>query len=132
MHQVFASDVYNDTSLETVADQDKAYAERGDSAYVYDDTFVRHWDTWCGPKRTIIFTVSLEPSSPSPLEWTLGKKYISPLQGTTHATPVYPFGGTDDFSVSATHAVYAARDPDLPKTFHTKRNVGSFHCCRDF
>jgi hypothetical protein len=46
-------------------------------------------------------------------------------------TPVEPFGGTDDFDVSATHIVYTTKDPKLPAAWHTKQNV----CCaynRDF
>jgi hypothetical protein len=113
-------DVYSDTNLSTVASQDEAYAGRGDSALVYDTSFVRHWDTWRGPKRSALFSVSLSSNGDA---WTLGSEYKSPMKDTTHASPVYPFGGTDDFSVSKTHIVYAARDPGLPKTFHTRRNV---------
>lgn len=106
-----------------MAAQDKKHAECDDSALVYDDTFARHWDKWCGPKRTVLFAVSLFLDEGSEDSWTLGSTYISPMKDTTHASPVYPFGGTDDFSVSKTHIVYAARDPDLPKSFHTRRNV---------
>ncbi|MDA4804370.1 hypothetical protein NY486_00430, partial [Enterobacter hormaechei] len=34
---------------------DKAYAGRGDTGQVYDDLFVRHWDTWRIPGR--VYTI---------------------------------------------------------------------------
>jgi hypothetical protein len=119
---VFAADVYADTDLATVAAQDAAYSARGDSALVYDGSFMRHWDTWTGPKRTALFAVALARAG-STGAWALGASYVSPMNGTAHASPVYPFGGTDDFGVSATHVVYASRVPELPKTFHTRRDV---------
>lgn len=36
-----------------------------------------------------------------------------------------PFGGTDDFDISATHVVYTTKDPLLLEPFHTKQNVCS-------
>jgi hypothetical protein len=141
--QVFADDVYADCDLHTVRTQDAAFAARTDSARVYDGTFVRHWDIWCGPKRAALFFVRITPVHVDS-GWALGADYVCPMKGTGHvgtpfsmwewttlmssqACPVYPFGGTDDFALSATHVVYSSRDPTLPAAFHTRRNVEYRH-----
>lgn len=38
-------------------------------------------------------------------------------------SPVEPFGGTDDFDISDTSVIFTAKDPQLPKAWHTKQNV---------
>jgi hypothetical protein len=50
--------------------------------------------------------------------------FLQLLIAIQHA-PVMPFGGTDDFDVSATHVVYTSKDPILPPAWHTKQNVGA-------
>ncbi|KAF9013539.1 alpha/beta-hydrolase [Cyathus striatus] len=55
--------------------------------------------------------------------WIFGEEFFSPLKGTKHNSPVEPFGGTDDFDVSATHIIYTTKDPKLPEAWHTKQNV---------
>lgn len=40
-----------DASLEDTETGDKKFEKRGDSALVFDDLFVRHWDTWRTPGR---------------------------------------------------------------------------------
>ncbi|KAF8645180.1 hypothetical protein AX16_008007 [Volvariella volvacea WC 439] len=118
---VFSDYVYEDGNLTTVAEQDEAWESRGNTAFVYDSTFVRHWDTWVGPKRSSLFSTRLflDPDH----KWHFNGKFVNLLQGTGHSTPVEPFGGTDDFDVSANQVVYTAKDPQLPEAWHTKQNV---------
>jgi hypothetical protein len=78
---VFSASVFADYDLSTVAEQDKAYEQRGTSAYVFDDTFVRHWDTWRGPKKSRLFGVALEKKGG---QWKLGSEYFRPLFDTDH------------------------------------------------
>jgi hypothetical protein len=78
---VFSAPVFSDYDLSTVAEQDKTYEERGTSAYVFDDTFVRHWDTWRGPKKSRLFSVTLEGQGH---QWVLGTEYFRPLLDTDH------------------------------------------------
>uniref|UniRef100_A0A8H8CEI2 Dipeptidyl-peptidase V n=1 Tax=Psilocybe cubensis TaxID=181762 RepID=A0A8H8CEI2_PSICU len=118
---VFSAYVYPDGNLSTVAEQDKAWEERGNSAYVYDDTYVRHWDEWQGKKGPQLFSVQLQKGADG--VWSLNDDFKSPLQGTKHYSPVEPFGGTDDFDVSTTHIVYTTKDPKLPEAWHTKQDV---------
>jgi hypothetical protein len=78
---VFSAPVFSDYDLATVAEQDKAHEERGTSAYVFDDTYVRHWDTWRGPKKSRLFSVALEKNKG---QWKLGSEYFRPLLNTDH------------------------------------------------
>lgn len=94
---------------------------------------------WVGPKRSTLFSVSLKKEVDG--KWVLQDKYIAPLKGTGHVrrtlsrqcamayhgpqnTPVEPFGGADNYDVSATHIVYTTKDPTLNPAFHTRQNVG--------
>lgn len=37
--------------------------------------------------------------------------------------PVGPFGGSDDFDISATHLAFTAKDPNLPPAWHTRQHI---------
>ncbi|EIN12412.1 alpha/beta-hydrolase [Punctularia strigosozonata HHB-11173 SS5] len=118
---VFSEYVYPDGDLKTVKQQDEEWGNRGNTAWVYDDTFVRHWDTWRGPKMQQLFAVSLQQDFGR--KWHLGTEFYAPLNGTGHSSPVEPFGGTDDFDVSGGRIVYTAKDPELLPAAHTKQNI---------
>ncbi|KAF9454685.1 hypothetical protein P691DRAFT_189906 [Macrolepiota fuliginosa MF-IS2] len=120
-HLVFSDSVYDDRNLTSTKEQDDAWDNRGNSAFVYDSAFVRHWDTWVGQKKSTLFSVRLQ-LNPDRV-WFMDDEFRSPLQGTLHNTPVEPFGGTDDFDVSNEHIVYTTKDPLLPEAWHTKQNV---------
>ncbi|KAF9468512.1 Alpha/Beta hydrolase protein [Collybia nuda] len=128
---VFSAYVYPDGNLTAVKKHDDEWESRGNSAFVYDTTYVRHWDTWQGAKRPALFSVRLTQDPGR--EWMFGPHFINLLEGTGHSSPVEPFGGTDDFDVSKTHVVYTTKDPKLPEAWHTKQNVymvdihGGFH-----
>lgn len=79
---VFSDNVYADGNLTTVNEQDKAWEERGNTAYVYDATYVRHWDTWQGLKRPQLFSIrlSLDPDR----NWHLGEQFNALLKDTKH------------------------------------------------
>lgn len=118
---VFSDSVYADGNLTSVKEKDDAWASRGNTAYVYDSTYVRHWDTWVDDKKQSLFSVRLfqDPDR----NWNFGEQFVNLLQGTKHSSPVAPFGGTDDFDVSGDYIVYTTKDPELPEAWHTKQNV---------
>ncbi|TFK40524.1 Alpha/Beta hydrolase protein [Crucibulum laeve] len=118
---VFSDNVYADSNLTSIKEQDEEYNNRGNSAYVYDTTYVRHWDTWQGLKKPELFSVRLVQDPDR--NWLFGQEFHPLLKGTGHNSPVEPFGGTDDFDVSTTHVVYTTKDPKLPEAWHTKQNV---------
>ncbi|KAH8104705.1 alpha/beta-hydrolase [Cristinia sonorae] len=118
---VFSDNVYEDGDITTVKEQDEAWENRGNTAFVFDETYERHWDTWTGPKRSTLFSVKLTVDPDH--KWHLGDKFTNLLHGTGHNCPVEPFGGTDDFDVSETHVLYTAKDPKLPAAWHTKQDI---------
>ncbi|KAI8986222.1 alpha/beta-hydrolase [Trametes punicea] len=118
---VFSDYVHADGDLKKVKENDEAWENRGDTAFVYDETFERHWDTWVGPKRPSLFGVKLAKQPAG--KWILDDNYVNLLNGTNHHAPVEPFGGTDDFDVSDSHVIYTTKDPKLPKAWHTKQNI---------
>lgn len=121
---VFSANVYSDYDLNTVKEQDEKWENRGNSALVYDELFVRHWDEYVGEKKTRLFSVELNwEGGDSGGSWRLGTDYFKVLEHTEHYTPVEPFGGTDDFDVSQEHIVYTAKDPSVSGATHTRQNV---------
>lgn len=79
---VFSAYVYDDGDLNTVDEQDKKWDERGNSALVFDATYVRHWDVWQGKKRPQLFSVRIAKATDG--NWSVGDKFTSPLKGTKH------------------------------------------------
>ena len=84
---VFSASVWPDRELKAVKEQDEQWNKRGNSALVYDDLslYVRHWDTWRGPKVLSLFSVTLTQSDG---KWTLGDEFVSLLKGTKHVCDV--------------------------------------------
>jgi hypothetical protein len=135
--------VYDDFDLAKVKENDEAWEARGHRGLVYDSdviAYVRHIDAWRTPKRASLFAVGLEKQSSA---WKLGDTFHAPLKGTGHVrdgsgprsftkdadlhirqyAPSDPYGGTEDFDVSATSIVYTAKDTNLLSELHTKQNV---------
>jgi hypothetical protein len=52
----------------------------------------RHWDTWVGPKRSSLFTVSLSKDSDD--KWSLGSEFINVLKGTGHVSLYFMVPGS--------------------------------------
>ena len=69
-------------TVTTVKEQDTAFENRGTTALVYDQTYVRHWDKWSGPKKPSLFSVGLKKADNG--KWVLQDKYIAPLKGFDH------------------------------------------------
>ena len=80
---VFSAYVYPDGNLTTVKEKDKQWEERGNSAYVYDTTYVRHWDVWQGNKGQQLFSINLSQDERGVWKFS-NKNFYSPLKGTKH------------------------------------------------
>ena len=83
---VFSDNVHEDGDLKKVKEHDEAWENRGHTAFVYDETYERHWDTWVGPKRTSLFSVSLAKGANG--KWALGTEFVNLLQGTGLVSPL--------------------------------------------
>lgn len=96
---VFSDAVYEDGELRAVKEGDEAWEGRGNTAFVYDETYVRHWDTYRGPKHLSLFSVKLALENGI---WSLGEEFINLLDGTKHVsvslpTPQCSVDGRDHF-----------------------------------
>lgn len=88
---VFSAYVYSDGNLTTVKEKDKEWEERGNSAYVYDTTYVRHWDAWRGNKGQQLFSIQLSQGEGG--AWQISDNSVSsPLRGTKHVCTLTRLG----------------------------------------
>jgi len=121
---VFSAEVYDDGKIDAVKDHDESDAEQEwERVRAYDTTFVRHWDRWIkNNKRSQLFAVDLVREKGS--TWKLSSAgFRNLLQGTKLETPVPPFGGADDYDVSADSVVFTSRDPETSAAWHTKQSI---------
>ena len=81
---VFSAYVYSDGNLTAVKDHDKAWDSRGNSAFVYDATYERHWDTWVGSKKNSLFSVRVVQDPDR--KWVFGEQFTNLLEGTDHVS----------------------------------------------
>jgi hypothetical protein len=79
---VFSDQVYSDGDIHAAKEHDKRWDNRGNSALVYEDTYIRHWNTWSGPKKASLFSIALYTDSTG--KWVLGTEYVNLLKGTKH------------------------------------------------
>ncbi|EME38433.1 hypothetical protein DOTSEDRAFT_92472 [Dothistroma septosporum NZE10] len=81
--------------------------------------FVRHWDTYEPKQRNALFYGKLSKEA--------GKYKLSELNNALTDTglesPMRPFGGIDNFDLSAGRIAFVAKDPDLNPALSTKSNV---------
>lgn len=82
---VFSDRVYEDGELKAVKEGDENWDNRGTTALVYDETYVRHWDTYRGPKHQSLFSVKLAQKEKDGI-WSLGEEFINLLAGTEHVS----------------------------------------------
>lgn len=90
-------------------------------ALTYDSLFVRHWDSWKTQRRNAVFT-----AKPDLIESAGGFKLSKPiniLSSTELECPEPTFGGTSDFSLSATHVAFVSKDPEVNEAWHTASQV---------
>lgn len=83
---VFSDSVYEDGELKAVKEGDNAWENRGTTALVYDETYVRHWDTYRGPKHWSLFSVKLVHKGGI---WSLGDEFVNLLAGTAHVSGTF-------------------------------------------
>ncbi|ORX94231.1 hypothetical protein K493DRAFT_283941 [Basidiobolus meristosporus CBS 931.73] len=89
----FTSAVYNDGSMENAIKIDAANKKRTDTALVYDQLMIRHWDTFISKKRKNIFTVRLQKRAN---RYSAKSVPINVMK----KTPAQPFGNSVDYDIS--------------------------------
>ncbi|KDN40688.1 hypothetical protein K437DRAFT_238726 [Tilletiaria anomala UBC 951] len=121
---VFSATVYDvDGDLSKVREHDESPEEElWQEVKVYDNAMVRHWDRFVSPhKRSQLFSVELKRDQEN--KWAFASEFRNLLRGTKLEAPIPPFGGADDFHVSAEWVVWTSKDLDLPNAWHTKTNI---------
>lgn len=92
---------------------------------LYDSLMVRHWDKYVTPNRNAIWHGILHKAKPHITEskgrYALGN-LTNILQGSRLESPIPPWGGQDNFDLSAIGVGFVAKDPDLNPATNTKSN----------
>jgi dipeptidyl aminopeptidase/acylaminoacyl peptidase len=106
-----------DPKLTTLEENKKADEERAAnkaSGKLYDQLMVRHWDTWADQKRSHAFV------------WTIGSDApLDLMAGMQVDTPIQPFGGTEDLTISADSkwVVFCAKDAGREAAWSTNNDI---------
>ncbi|TPX55516.1 hypothetical protein PhCBS80983_g05252 [Powellomyces hirtus] len=95
----FSAQVYSDGSLDTARARNDADDARFDSGVVYDELFVRHWDTYTTPGRKHnLFLMTLHIANNGTIRMDGDARNVMPRTGLE--SPVPPFGGVESFDFS--------------------------------
>ncbi|AOX63324.1 MULTISPECIES: alpha/beta hydrolase family protein [Stenotrophomonas] len=93
----FSSGVFQDCGSDLACTSKKldAHKARKNTGEVFDNLFVRHWDTWADGRRNTLFV------APLPAAKAAAVKGASAISATLAGdAPSKPFGGNDDFTWS--------------------------------
>jgi len=93
----FSSGVFQDCGSDLACTSKKldAHKARKNTGEVFDNLFVRHWDTWADGRRNTLFV------APLPAGKAAAVKGASAISATLAGdAPSKPFGGNDDFTWS--------------------------------
>ena len=97
-------------TLECTAERLEARSKRQASALVFDQLFIRHWDTWNDGRRSHVFAVPVA-----------GGTTVDVMKGLQADVPSKPFGGSDEFTFTpdGRGAVFTARDAGREEPWST-------------
>ena len=122
---VFSAAVWSDDGdLTKTAEHDKKWEERGYTGTVFNDLFVRHWDTWRIPGRvyTLASTKITKKKKDAEDEFVAGREFTNLLKDTGLYSQMDAVDSSW-FSVSPTHVAVALKPPHLNVATHTRMEV---------
>lgn len=94
------------------------------SARIYNTQFVRHWDSWTTNQTNSLWYAKLSKQGDGKF---ILSNYTNALHETGLESPIRPFGGTDNFDLSAHGIIFVSKDPKLNPALNTKENVYLLH-----
>ena len=115
LHIAFTMEVFTD--CKTIADTKERLEEiknRKTSGRIYEQIFVRHWDTWKDGRRSHLFVMPAAGGNVVDLMW-----------GMDADTPSKPFGGSEEitFTPDGGGLVFSARDAGRTEPWSTDFNL---------
>lgn len=121
---MFTAAVYHDGSMSKAAEKNRKDSERFDTAMVFDELFVRHWDHYVSKSKNNLFTAAVaETRDGIPI---LPRETVTNvMKKTRFECPVEPFGDTSDFAISpdGKEIAFVARKPEQSQAWNTNTNV---------
>jgi len=112
-HLAVTLDVLPDCDTpQCTSDRLAAQEESNQNAHVYDQLFVRHWDTWGDGRRSHLFVVPADG----------GGEAVDVTRGLDADVPSKPFGGAEEIAFT----------PDGKGLVYTARVVGAFETYRRY
>ncbi|KAI8096676.1 Alpha/Beta hydrolase protein [Halteromyces radiatus] len=120
----FSALVYNDkdTLQQTKEKDDQIKDTKQDTALVYDELMVRHWDTFLSEKQNNIFAVSLEFVNG---QYQLKGEPRNLLKNSGLQSPLFPLGGASDYVVSddGTELAFVSKITSRDNAWQTSQHI---------
>lgn len=105
---VYVDGEASEDPIQATAERDKAAKESKASALLFSSLPVRQWDRWLDAKMNHVFLLPVTREGSS---YRLDGPPRDLLAGVPGECPVPPFGGAEDFGVSATRVAVSMRPP---------------------
>ncbi|NQT02302.1 MAG: S9 family peptidase, partial [Planctomycetes bacterium] len=114
-HLAFTMEVFPDCkTINDTKDKLEKIEQRKTSGRIYEQIFVRHWDTWKDGRRSHLFVMPADGGNAVDLMW-----------GMDADTPSKPFGGPEEiaFTPDGRGLVFSARDAGRAEPWSTDFNL---------
>ena len=128
-HLAVSLEVFPDcTTLACTAERLEEREEDPATGVLYDQLFVRHWDTWEDGRRSHVFVLTLEEDAPA---GTVQADPVDLVAGMEADCPSVPFGGPEEytFTPDGTGVVFTTRTAGREEAWSTDFDL--FHAPAD-
>ncbi|KAI8992631.1 Alpha/Beta hydrolase protein [Pilobolus umbonatus] len=119
----FSAAVYEDGSLEGAYQRDRdEVSNKKDTAMVFDELMVRHWDTYVTKKKNNLFVVHLSINNGI---YKVVDKPINVMKNTHLESPGFPQGDASDYDISpdASHIAFLSKITTRDNAWETSSHI---------